>query len=220
MKPAVYKGAPSFVYEIGDYTVDQQGTLAFSGESDDEALVLLAALKERGYEAGEAPEEALNHTPAGEERELEIEIPKDGFSVEALDRLMKIIASKETLIRKALGAESLPVQDRGDTLCFPWFTHTGTDGEGEAYARFVFALCNMAKKQKRVVAREQETTNDKFAMRVFLIRLGFIGPECAVARKILLRNLTGNSSWKNGPPRGKTVDAETVSEATQSEDAP
>ena len=37
-------------------------------------------------------------------------------------------------------------------------------------------------------------------MRVFLIRLGFIGPEYQTARNLLLRNLTGNSSWLEGPP--------------------
>ena len=35
-------------------------------------------------------------------------------------------------------------------------------------------------------------------MRIFLIRLGFVGDDYKKARKILLRNLSGNSSWKSG----------------------
>jgi hypothetical protein len=35
-------------------------------------------------------------------------------------------------------------------------------------------------------------------MRLFLIRLGFVGKEYKAARRILLRNLTGNPSFKNG----------------------
>jgi hypothetical protein len=35
---------------------------------------------------------------------------------------------------------------------------------------------------------------------VFLIRLGFVGDEYKTARKILLRNLSGNSAFKNGAP--------------------
>ena len=35
-------------------------------------------------------------------------------------------------------------------------------------------------------------------MRLFLVQLGFIGDEYKVARKILLKNLSGNSSWKAG----------------------
>lgn len=59
-------------------------------------------------------------------------------------------------------------------------------------------MCDMAKKQKRVTAKEHGTRNDKFDMRLFLVRLGFIGEEYKAARKILLQNLTGNSSWKSG----------------------
>ena len=86
---------------------------------------------------------------------------------------------------------------------FPWFTLSGADSEADAYTRFIHALYEMAKTQKRVTAKVRETENDKFTMRVFLIRLGFIGEEYKTARKILLQNLTGNSSWKNGQPPEK-----------------
>ena len=49
-----------------------------------------------------------------------------------------------------------------------------------------------------MTAVEKPIENAKFTMRLFLIRLGFIGDEYKTARKILLRNLTGNSSWKSG----------------------
>lgn len=44
-------------------------------------------------------------------------------------------------------------------------------------------------------------------MRLFLIRLGFIGDEYKTARKILLSNLSGNSSWKAGRPPERTPEA-------------
>ena len=72
------------------------------------------------------------------------------------------------------------------------------DGESEAYTSLAEALFKMAKNQKRVTAKECSTENEKFTMRLFLIRLGFIGDEYKTARKILLRNLAGNSSWKSG----------------------
>ena len=40
--------------------------------------------------------------------------------------------------------------------------------------------------------------NEKYAFRCFLLRLGFIGEEYKVERKILLKNLTGSSAFKNG----------------------
>jgi hypothetical protein len=50
--------------------------------------------------------------------------------------------------------------------------------------------------------------NEKFAFRVFLIRLGFVGDDYKNARKILLRNLTGNSAFKNGRPEKDASPAE------------
>lgn len=43
-----------------------------------------------------------------------------------------------------------------------------------------------------------EIDNDKYAFRCFLLRLGFIGSEYKTERKILLRNLTGSSAFRNG----------------------
>ena len=36
-----------------------------------------------------------------------------------------------------------------------------------------------------------------YAFRCFLLRLGFIGDEYKAARRVLLKNLTGNGAWKN-----------------------
>jgi hypothetical protein len=48
----------------------------------------------------------------------------------------------------------------------------------EAYGKLVCALCDMARNQKRVTAKEQHPANEKYAFRCFLLRLGFIGPDC------------------------------------------
>jgi len=59
-------------------------------------------------------------------------------------------------------------------------------------------LCKTATQKKRVTAKEKETEGSpKYAMRCFLLSLGFIGEEYKGARKILLSKLEGNSSWKN-----------------------
>ncbi|MDD7220678.1 MAG: hypothetical protein PUI16_12015 [Clostridia bacterium] len=43
--------------------------------------------------------------------------------------------------------------------------------------------------------------NEKYAFRCFLLWLGFIGDEYKAARRVLLKNLTGNGAWKNGGDR-------------------
>ena len=70
--------------------------------------------------------------------------------------------------------------------------------EVNAYSTFVAKLCDMARGQKRVVATPAETDNDKYAFRCFLLRLGFIGDEYKTARKVLLKNLSGNSAFRYG----------------------
>jgi len=191
-KPAVYQKAPSFAYTIGPYSISRNGTLTCFGQEGEGHLEhLVSGLQKRGY----VPEAGV---PQNDSNTLTIEMPKDGFDENACINLEKIIASKKTVLQKALGAESLKVIFTEGTIRFPWFTLCGIEGEADAYSRLAAALCKMAKNQKRVTAKERDCGNDKYVMRLFLIRLGFIGDEYKPARKILLQNLAGNGSWKSG----------------------
>ena len=67
-----------------------------------------------------------------------------------------------------------------------------------AYDTFICKLCEMARNQSRVNSSEKPIENEKYAFRCFLLRLGFIGTEYKTARKILLKNLSGSSAFKNG----------------------
>ena len=49
-----------------------------------------------------------------------------------------------------------------------------------------------------MTAKDKQVDNEKYAMRCFLLRLGFIGEEYKKARAILLRNLDGNSAFRSG----------------------
>ena len=192
---AVYNGTPTFAYTVGRFTVDRSGVLNCPDDmSKDELSRLISALNERGYvaEMDEVPNYAENSD------KLVIDMPLEGFTEKAIENLGEIVASKNQLIKKALGSDSLPIYVEDGKLRFPWFTLTRAEGEEDAYGRFITALCKMAKEQKRVTAKEKDTSNNKFTMRLFLIRLGFVGPEFKTARKILLRNLTGNTAWKDG----------------------
>lgn len=133
-----------------------------------------------------------------EPERLIIEISLEGFTDTALENLDRLISSKAALIKKAIGAGALPVKRTETTLRFPWFCFGVEPEEVSAYSRFIGALCAAAKEQKRVTAKEKPVENEKFAFRVFLIRLGFLGDEYKAARKILLKNLSGNSAFKNG----------------------
>jgi hypothetical protein len=137
---------------------------------------------------------------------LVIEMPLDGFTEEAIGNLEKMIASKAALIKKAIGSDALPIERTETTLKFPWFRLGAEPEAATAYSLLISALCAAAKAQKRVTAKEKPVENERFAFRVFLIRLGFVGDEYKTARKILLANLSGNSAFKNGaPPRAQAA---------------
>ena len=117
---------------------------------------------------------------------------------EEISRLEALIESKESLIRKALDVESLPVIENEGKLEFPWFKADADPDEVNAYMLFITALCRMAKEAKRVNGKDHPVDNEKYAFRCFLLRLGFIGDDYKAARKILLRNLSGSSAFRDG----------------------
>ena len=208
---AKYLGAPTFAYQVGAYTIDRNGGITFDDQANsEEAKNLIERLSGMGFEAEPVEDAAPTEAePTNETSEatashdgLTIQMSADSFTPEALNNLHSLIAAKGRLIRKALGVDLLPVQVEADTVSFPWFSGEATAEEVKAYTHLITALCDMARNQKRITAREKDTDNDKYAFRCFLLRLGFIGAEYKEERKILLRNLTGSSSFKSG---GKAV---------------
>ena len=130
---------------------------------------------------------------------LTIEFPLKGFTPEKLENLTKLVVAKAPLLKAALGADELPIEMAADTLRFPWFVGDVDANHTAAYAALISLLCKTVLKKKRVTAKAKNAEgNPKYAMRCFLLSLGFIGDEYKTARKILLSKLEGNSSWKNG----------------------
>ena len=70
-------------------------------------------------------------------------------------------------------------------------------GELKAYIQLCLAMSQLAKMVRTASPKPQQTDNEKYAMRCWMLRLGFIGDEFATAREILLRNMEGNASWRN-----------------------
>ncbi len=71
-------------------------------------------------------------------------------------------------------------------------------GQLKAYIQFAMALSQMAKTVKTASPKPQQNENPKYAMRTWLLRLGFIGEEFATARDILTRNLSGDTAFRHG----------------------
>ena len=202
---AHYCGAPTFAYEIGRFTVEKNGSLAFSDLIDSEVVErLLEHIYDEGFDIDQShtedePEsEAETVTATGDVNGIIIQLPASQFTEASLANLEALVAAKGNLIKKALGVNDLPIEKDGEYIGFHWFRPFADPQEMEAYTHFLTALCEMAKTQKRITAKEKEVDNEKYAFRCFLLRLGFIGEQYKHERKILLRNLEGSSAFKSG----------------------
>lgn len=71
-------------------------------------------------------------------------------------------------------------------------------GQLKSYIQLCLALSQMAKTVKTASPKPQQNENPKYAMRTWLLRLGFIGDEFKTARDILTRRLAGDTAFRNG----------------------
>lgn len=201
---ATYKGVPSCNYEVDYFTIDRNGTLSFDGRADSEEIEnLFEGLAQKGFTAAEQETaegtEFAEQTAQGETLGLTVAMPKTYFSEDAMENLRHLLDAKGGLIKKALGIDALPIETDDEKVSFPWFSITPEDSNMvDAYTHLIYALCEMARNQKRITAKEKDVENEKYAFRCFLLRLGFIGADYKTERKILLKNFTGSSAFKGG----------------------
>ena len=190
-----YERVPSCAYDIAGYRLDKEGVLHIPEGVEEETVEdLILQLRECGFQDDA---EVTEEVPVQQEK-LTIAIPKDSLTDTALENLQKIIANKQTLFQRAFRMDSTEIEITDEKINFIWFPYTVDGDEIAAYTQFISRLCDMARDAKRVSSKPTETDNDKYAFRCFLLRLGFIGKEYKSVRKILLRNLTGNSAFRCG----------------------
>lgn len=207
---AIYVGAPTFCYRVGEFIIDKGGSVEC--EDEREGRQMQSELIERGL--AEREKDKLN-----------ISIPMEGFTSESLKNLIYLIYSKQYLLEKAVGTKAVGVSDHlvdklkvRDNLeleetvqmiadsklhgivftkerisfCgFPFAVETAN-----AYTKLIAAMVQMAKKQKRINPNPCIEENEKYYMRVWLIRLGFGGKEGKDVRNMLLANLKGHSAFR------------------------
>lgn len=178
-----YLGAPTFSYQIGNFMLNKDSVL--TAEAVDEKI--LAELADAGffYEISTILDR------------LTVQMPLDSLSERTLNRVRRIIENKGELFKSAFKTDSLEFQVTEKTVDFPWFT-VEQDGDADTYCTFISMLCEFAKNRNRINNKPDTSDNEKYAFRCFLLRIGMIGTDFKAARKVLLRNLTGCSAFRNG----------------------
>lgn len=206
-----YLQAPTFAYKVGEIIIDCEGTMEVPKGYDGEKLVdILTVVVKHGFEGtvieeNSSQEELPEAEGASAKENVESESTQSvGLTVElphetvAVGNLMNLLQAKGKLIQKALGSDNIHFEIDDDKIAFPWFTSMPDRDHVQACTAFIAAICKLSKETKRTSAKEKEVTNEKYAFRCFLLRLGMIGDEYKAIRNILLQNLEGSAAFKNG----------------------
>ena len=69
-------------------------------------------------------------------------------------------------------------------------------GQLKSMIQLCLAMSQLAKQLKTASPRPQQTENEAYAFRCWMLRLGFIGDEFKTAREYFMRNFEGNSAWR------------------------
>ena len=212
----VYTGVPKCSYKVNLAEIDKNGGLLIDDSiPEKEWKPLVEYLETKGYkETNETSKKGKIATPKVKQEEkidigemaipscesvivdgYEISLPCDSSDTLLEFRLSKIIAAKGALFKKAFRTESLEFLIADNKVTFKWLPSDATPDEIEAAMQFFSKLVAMLK-EHQITAKEKEVENEKYAMRCFLLRLGFIGNEYKKSRIILLQNLEGSSAWR------------------------
>ena len=212
---ATYSGAPSFRYQIGPYTILRDGTLETPEKDDD----LISRLSDLGLiESG-------NRTAVG------ISFPTDTLNGIHMTNLVNSIAAHELLINRAIDipnafhmkadfvrelkavkpksfSDFMAVYHkcgsdkamRGLKLCGGRLYFTGFP-DNSACRRLAERMVETAINSQFIRSKTAPVVNDKYSFRVWLNTLGMRGKEYVEARAELLKNLSGDTSYRTKEQR-------------------
>lgn len=115
--------------------------------------------------------------------------------------LENLYESKGELFQKALDIPFSQVADTSQgkengVISFPYFKSTLNKKELLSDIQFAQIVSSFTENNRTVSQKKSENQNDKFMMRTWLVRAGMVGEEYKFARKILTKNLEGNSAWQ------------------------
>jgi len=139
---------------------------------------------------------------------LEDNIVEDDFSIGINEIQIETLEDFKTALED-IGEKSCPGIDFNfyeNTMTFNLLKEANAD-EIKAATDFIALLNENAKNQKYASAKVKPTDNEKYTFRTWLLRLGMIGDEYKLARKILLQNLSGNGAFRKLKKEGENHEA-------------
>ena len=102
------------------------------------------------------------------------------------------------------GCRGISFQDGMVTFTLPT---AGDPGMIKAFTHLTAAMVRQAKEQKRISPKETIEENEKYYMRIWLLRLGFGGAEGKEIRDLLMKKLKGHSAFRTEENRQRWQEA-------------
>ena len=215
-EPSKYLGVPTCAYEVGNCTIDRSG--AVETEDEKTAEMVRAGLLEQGLIESlqaEVEETTVSLPVEGMTAEglknlifltrskqylINRAFAEDVFRVPTA--LVEELGSTEipdaetflqTFQNHAEGCRGIGFQDGKITFTLP----TADDPDMiKAFTHLTAAMVQQAKEQKRISPKETIEENEKYYMRIWLLRLGFGGKEGKEVRDLLMKKLKGHSAFR------------------------
>lgn len=214
--PSKYLGVPSCNFQVGNCIIDQAGTV----ETEDEktAEMLQTGLMERGFVEEPETDEGKLLVSFPAEGMTALNLKNLIFLIHSRQYLInQSVGEKSFCIPDGLvdelegneleGVESIEnsfqayaeeVRGLGMTaeqITFR-FPYTEDSVRAKAYTDLAAAMVKQAKEQKRIDAEERIEVNEKYYMRIWLLRIGFGGRNMKDSRNALMENLKGHSAFR------------------------
>ena len=217
-QPAKYLGVPTCAYEVGNCTIDRSG--AVETEDEKTAELVRAGLLEQGFLGSPEPETETG----GAEVSLPMEgmtaenLKNLIYLIHSKQYLINKAFAGEVFRIPAALTEELGSAGLSDAEAFlnifqkhsgdckgigfsdgkVTFTLPATDDADmiRAFTHLAAAMAQQAKEQRRIRPDETIEENEKYYMRIWLLRLGFGGAEGKEVRNLLLKNLKGNAAFR------------------------
>ena len=215
-QPSRYLGVPTCAYQIGDCTIDRGGAVETGDEKT--AEMVRAGLLEQGLI--DTPQTEIEETTVSLPVEgmtaeglknliylihskqylINRAFAEEVFRIPA--ELVEALGSAEipdaetflqTFQSHAEGCRGIGFQDGKITFTLP----TADDPDMiKAFTHLTAAMVQQAKEQKRISPKETIEENEKYYMRIWLLRLGFGGAEGKEIRDLLMKKLKGHSAFR------------------------
>jgi hypothetical protein len=240
---SVYVGPPTFAYKIGDFTVDREGLILTEDETkgeevrqmlEEKGFVESGTAEEENSRAADtenttavtvplgnmAPQGIINLANMIHSKQYLINksIGTDGFKVNdalitALEKSKFATAEEAVSFITEFGDYGRGFSFADGCICFSGFPYTEDGAKAKAYCELTAAMVRTAREQKRISPTETIEDNEKYYMRVWLVRLGFDGKECKETRKVLLENLKGHTAFRTEADKQKWNDRQKARKA-------